>query len=198
MYKDCYTTNKLAKLLNVSQALVLKWLKEGTLRSLPLPSKRHKIPVPFIIDFLKHHQMPIPEELQAAEAPAVATRKEEHATIMMIDDDQGVIEIIKESLKTAPFEHRFHAFLSGIEALLEIDAIQPQLVLLDLEMPEINGFEMCRRLNSRFPDLKIIILTGHTEEEYLNKLHGNSYNELITKPIRIKPFLKTVQNLLLS
>jgi len=193
MYKNSLTTNQLAKILNVSQSLILKWLKEGKLKAIPLPSKRNKIPVNFVNDFLKEYNMPVPPELQKL----IDQEEEQKVNIVVIDDELAIINLIKNAFKYSMKENEYNVFefQSGIEAIMEMDKIKPDLVLLDLEMPEIDGFEVCKKLNDKYPDLKIVIVSIHANEEN-EKLKSVQYTDLIQKPFRVKEFVERIDKVL--
>ncbi|MBF0274017.1 MAG: response regulator [Nitrospinae bacterium] len=193
MYKNALTTNKLARILNVSQSLVLKWLKEDKLKSIPLPSKRYKIPIPFVHDFLKEYKMPIPSELQKL----IDEESSNKVKIVLIDDDQGIVDLIESAFKYSPNTEMFELFpyKSGIEALIEIDKIKPDLVLLDLEMPEIDGFEVCSKLNSKYPELKIVIVSVHLNDKNYNRISNIKYIDTIAKPFKVKDFVEKIQTI---
>ena len=58
----------------------------------------------------------------------------------------------------------------GLEALKKVEQLKPQIVLLDLSMPKLSGLEVARRLKKEHPNIKIVILTMHEEEEYTLKM----------------------------
>ena len=73
---------------------------------------------------------------------------------------------------------------NGRSALYEIDQVIPDVVLMDISMPLLNGIEATRQLKKRFPELKVIILTMHSHEEYILKaLKAGASGYLVKKTL---------------
>jgi DNA-binding response OmpR family regulator len=79
-------------------------------------------------------------------------------TILIVEDDKGVQKYLKELLLDNGFS--VHAASDGVAALEMIDKISPDLVLLDLGLPNMSGEAVCIEVRKRYPNLKVIILTA--------------------------------------
>lgn len=79
---------------------------------------------------------------------------------------KGIRDIIKEE-KEIKFEVSFQ---TGMQTLEEISKYQPDVLLLDINLPDIDGIEICKKLGRELPDLKIIGLTSHKEISFLRNL----------------------------
>jgi len=86
--------------------------------------------------------------------------------IFAVDDDSMILRLIKQLFKGE--EYRVQTFSRGYRALDKIKMEQPDLILLDLSLPDIDGLEICRiiRDNSKLRHIPIIMLTGRVEEEF--------------------------------
>jgi Response regulator containing a CheY-like receiver domain and an HD-GYP domain len=128
----------------------------------------------------------------------VATRKDTRFTmaekILVVDDSKLVTDIVKMRLGMYGYEVRLAH--SGEEALKAIEEEVPDLLVLDVHMPGIDGYEVCRRLrnNPAFDDLRIIMLTSSDDkhaafeagvDDYLNK-----DVDLLNLPNRVKMILE--------
>jgi two-component system OmpR family response regulator len=80
------------------------------------------------------------------------------ARLLVVDDEQTILELLAGSLRFAGFEVLTAG--SGAEALRAAAASRPDLVLLDVMMPDGDGFEVVRRLRSSGPDVPVIFLTA--------------------------------------
>jgi CheY-like chemotaxis protein len=104
------------------------------------------------------------------------------STVMVVDDDPDVLTTLSTILKNAG--HTVIEAASGVEALDLLDGnASLDLLLTDVIMPGLNGFNLARMARTRRPSLKILYLTGwfQTAETMLDQ--GEKYGKLLTKPI---------------
>ncbi len=80
-------------------------------------------------------------------------------TIFLVDDNQDFLAVLKEYLSLALGIEMIDCFTSPHEALARLDTEQPDLMIVDISMPDITGLELTRMVHQRWPDLKVIILT---------------------------------------
>ena len=110
--------------------------------------------------------------------------------VLVVDDEPDTLELVKLVLESGGFE----AVLAnnGMEALFKLSAIKPDLVLLDIMMPDMDGWEVFRKIKEKNPSIPIAILTAKAQnidkllglhvlkaDDYINKPFGK--NELIGK-----------------
>jgi two-component system response regulator ResD len=89
-------------------------------------------------------------------------------TVLIVDDEQPLRSLVRLYLEQEGFQ--VEEAVNGVEALLKINAEEYKLVVLDLMMPELDGWEVCRQVRKSKKDLPIIMLTAKTEVE--DKLAG--------------------------
>lgn len=90
---------------------------------------------------------------------------------LFIADDHGILrEGLKHILNSMPGCEVVGEAADGQEALERIEEIKPDLAILDISMPEMTGIEVARRLRKYNPQIKIIVLTRHDNEEYVDQL----------------------------
>ncbi|GHV52602.1 hypothetical protein FACS1894216_09040 [Synergistales bacterium] len=101
--------------------------------------------------------------------------------ILAVDDMQTNLQVIKIVLGDE-FEVRLAK--SGNVALTALDRITPDLILLDIEMPEISGFDVMDSINenSRLKTIPVIFVTSHTEPELLTEAMQKGAKDYVTKP----------------
>ena len=107
--------------------------------------------------------------------------KESKARILIVDDDKIILDSLSEFLSLEGYEVRGASGFQEAVRLLERESFQ--LVLTDVNMPEVDGFELLRVVKSRFPELVVIIITGYgTIESAVEAIKMGAYDYL-TKPI---------------
>lgn len=124
--------------------------------------------------------------------------------ILLVEDSPGDVRLTREALKEGGIANELHVAHDGEQALAFLrregsyaDAPRPELVLLDLNLPRLDGREVLREIKSD-PSLKripVVVLTTSTAEEDVLRvydLHGNCY---IAKPVAFERFLDVVQSI---
>lgn len=112
---------------------------------------------------------------------------------MVIVDDH---EVVREGLaavlaRQSGFEVVAQAD-SGAEALQAVDRLRPDLVVLDLGLPDIAGIELCREFRARYPDMRVVILTGSDEEDNVLSAVIAGANGYLLKQSSIREVVKAI------
>jgi CheY-like chemotaxis protein len=123
--------------------------------------------------------------------------------ILLVEDNPGDVRLTREALKEGKIKNNLFVTSNGVEALEFLrkegeytDAIRPDLILLDLNMPRMDGRELLQKIKEE-PDLRripVVILTTSKSEEDIVKsydLHANCY---ITKPVDLDQFINVVKS----
>ncbi|MDW2405925.1 response regulator, partial [Vibrio sp. 1262-1] len=102
--------------------------------------------------------------------------------ILLVDDVQ--LDRMQLAIRLKQLGHIVKAVGSGIEALNTYESFDPELVLLDISMPEMNGFEVSRHVRETFPDwIPIIFLSSHEEPEMIAKAIDAGGDDYLIKPV---------------
>jgi DNA-binding response OmpR family regulator len=113
--------------------------------------------------------------------------------IAVVDDEPDIVELVKLHLQRAGF--RVAGFLDSRSFLRSLDRELPDLVILDLMLPDADGFEVCRTLkkNERFSAMPVIMLTARSEET--DKILGFEIgaDDYVTKPFSAKELVARVR-----
>lgn len=116
----------------------------------------------------------------------IKARRSNAPLVMVVDDTEGVRKIISIQLRTLGY--RVIEAKGGIEAIELMKLEKPSLVLMDINMPEVNGLEtvgMIRRA-VEIKDIPIIGLSAHHGEEIRNDALASGCDEFVTKPLEFK------------
>jgi len=90
--------------------------------------------------------------------------------ILLADDHQMLREGLRALLDSQPGLHVVGEAASGKEVLAKADELMPDVVVMDLSMPELNGLQATASLQARHPAIKVVVLTAHEDESYLSQL----------------------------
>jgi DNA-binding response OmpR family regulator len=116
--------------------------------------------------------------------------------ILIVDDDPDLANIMRMMLSHAGFEA--HSVLSGQEALDWLETHTPDLILLDLMMPDINGFAILRkvRASENIKNLPVVILTAKADQKTRMESQSAGADAFLTKPINSKTLIDHVRRAL--
>jgi diguanylate cyclase (GGDEF)-like protein len=116
--------------------------------------------------------------------------------ILVVDDEEHIRKIVKFQLERAGY--LVDTAVDGVEALRAVEACHPDLILLDLMMPNMDGYEVCKRLKSDYQTNQIPIIMVTAKADLENKLQGfeDGANDYIAKPFAVTELLLRVRNVL--
>lgn len=110
-------------------------------------------------------------------------------TIMLIDDDQGCLEALSLLLKEVGYE--CETFCSSLKAI-EAYSIKPyEIVITDLQMPGVDGYQVLKKVLTLNPKAKVIVISGHGGGEMVNST-SNGTLAFLAKPISIVELLRII------
>lgn len=126
-------------------------------------------------------------------------RKEIVKRVLVVDDDAMVRQLVVQMLSKTQRYHVEEA-ASGIDGLLRIGTKTPDLLILDLKMPGMNGLEVCRaiRRNEQLADMKVLITTGHPSHPDLTEIRAMGYTDCYVKPLQTARFREMVDKMMAS
>ncbi|HTL62773.1 MAG TPA: response regulator [Nitrospira sp.] len=132
-----------------------------------------------------------PGRKQERAAIAAGSAADTGETVLILDDDQLVRDLLVQFLRL----RGYHAIgvKDGVQALSMVDQAPPDLILLDLMLPGMNGVEVLRRLRAKHFTGAVIILTGSYDEEMLQDAWSLRPQEVISKPIDLEKLLGIIQ-----
>ena len=118
--------------------------------------------------------------------------------VLVVDDERDFIDVISERLGAKGFDI-LRAF-DGKEGLERAHSDKPDLIILDIAMPEMNGYDVCRKLkiDENFKDTPIIILTAKFQPSDIRFGMEMGADAYLTKPLELELLLHTVNTLLRS
>ena len=156
------STTHVAKFCHVSHAAVCNWVKGGKLKAYRTPGGQYRIEPHQLKEFMKRHGMPIPEEL----SPKSVKR------IVVVDDEPEIVDLARRALGKGGAGYEVEAAQDGYTAGRLVHSLLPDLVVLDIRMPGIDGIMVCKNIKSdpATKHTKVLIATAYATEENVRKL----------------------------
>ena len=94
-------------------------------------------------------------------------QNEQYITVLLVDDHPLVMDGIRSCLETYDHIKVVGTASSGLESLEKAEQLQPEIVLMDINMPDLNGLDATELFRERFPQIKLLILSMHDNREYI-------------------------------
>ena len=186
MQKTVYTTGEAAKICKVSQQTIIRCFDSGQLKGFRVPGSRfRRIPRDQLFLFMRDNGIP-------TDALESGRRK-----ILVVDDDQDLVELITDVLeRDGRFETR--SVNNGFDAGMMVKDYRPDLIVLDVMLPDINGKEVCKRVRSdaTMDEVRIICISGMCEPDKIEDLKASGANEFLQKPFEAEMLVDRICGLL--
>lgn len=184
--KTVFTTGEAAKVCKVSQQTIIRCFDSGQLKGFRVPGSRfRRIPREQLYAFMRENGIP-------TDALESGKRK-----VLVVDDDEELVELIKDVLeKDGRFEVR--SANNGFEAGMLVKEYRPDLIVLDIMLPDINGKEVCQRVRAdkTMEPVKIICISGMVEEDKVAELKAAGADDFLHKPFEIEKLVERICRLL--
>ncbi len=177
--KTVFTTGEAAKICKVSQQTIIRCFDNGTLKGFRVPGSRfRRIPRDQLYAFMKDNGIP-------TDALESGKRK-----VLIVDDDEELVELMVDVFQQ---DGRFDIKTAnnGFDAGMQVREFRPDLVVLDVMLPDINGKEVCQRVRSdnTLESVKIICISGMIEQDKVADLRHAGADDFMNKPFTVDKLL---------
>jgi excisionase family DNA binding protein len=184
--KTVFTTGEAAKVCKVSQQTIIRCFDNGQLKGFRVPGSRfRRIPREALYKFMKDNGIP-------TDALESGKRK-----ILLVDDDAELVELMTKVLEEdGRFEVRIAS--NGFDAGMMVKEYRPDLIVLDVMLPDINGKEVCHRVraDTTLEDVRILCISGMIEEDKVQELRLSGADDFLHKPFDIEELIDRMCSLL--
>jgi excisionase family DNA binding protein len=181
--KSVFTTHEVSKLLQVNPRSVINWIEQDLLDSYRTPGGHRRIRRQDLKTFLHRHKIPVP--------PALT---EERFKVLIVEDEDPIVTILTKLLdREGIYEVRSSS--DGISALIDIGRWHPDLMILDILIPGVDGIEVCRRMKNDVESrTSIIAMSGQPELE--STIAKAGADVFMAKPLDLERLLHEAKRLL--
>jgi|TARA_B110000014_G_C20106266_1_gene581798 excisionase family DNA binding protein len=184
--KTVFTTGEAAKICNVSQQTIIRCFDSGQLKGFRVPGSRfRRIPRDVLYRFMKDNGIPT-DALESGRRKA-----------LIVDDDEELVELIRDVFDA---DGRFDVRVAnnGFDAGMMVKEYKPDVIVLDVMLPDINGKEVCQRVrsDSTLDDVRIICISGMVEADKIDDLKEAGADDFMQKPFEVDALFARVCDLL--
>jgi excisionase family DNA binding protein len=181
------STAEAAKLCNMGIRSFASWIDQGLLKAGKTPGGHRRIEVEDLVDFLRHQGLTVPPPLIES-APKV----------LVVDDEEGVSLWIKEAIKEVHPDYEVQQAHDGFSAGDLVGSWHPNVVILDLRMPGMDGFDVCRRIKSKAGTVNIVVIamTAYYSPEAEREILECGARICLTKPLEAAALVNELESAL--
>jgi len=183
--KEVYTTGEVAEVCRISQQTVIRCFDNGRIKGFRVPgSKFRRIPREALLQFMKENAIPL-DNLETGKR-----------RVLVVDDDQAILEMLTDLLER---DGRFEVKVArgGYEAGMLTQQFQPDVIILDYKLPDIDGNHVCKtiRSNPAFSHVRIIIISGVADPDEIEMLKEAGADDFLRKPFQIDELIGRILQL---
>jgi len=186
--EDVLTVFKASQFCNVSPKTIINWVESGHIKAYKTVGGHRRINQSDLLAFMHKQGIPVP-----AEEPTEVKQR-----ILVVDDDPIIVETIVQALEEDEFDYEVISASDGFEAGLQVNHFAPHLLILDIMMPDIKGYEVCKKIkdNPDTKNTKIIVLSAYLDEEKFKKMKEHGADACFSKPFPLPQLKEEVARLL--
>jgi CheY-like chemotaxis protein len=188
-----YSALEVANICGVVNQTAINWIKSDYLKAFMTPGGQYRVYSEDLYQFLQSRGMRIPDELRESRGG-----EERAKSLLIVDDDQALNDLLARFFsRTKPGLKLYQAF-DGFEAGRLVTEAKPGVVVLDINLPGIDGFKLCRQIKSE-PELGnpiIIAISGFNVPDMEKRILRDGADAFLAKPFEPSQLAEAVDALL--
>lgn len=180
-----FSTFAMARMLGVDPGSVANWIDQDLLVAHRTPGGHRRVGEHDLVHFLREHNMPIPSELDSSPK-----------RVIVVDDDPGVAKLIVRTVKSAHPDYEVIHAHDGFRAGALVATLKPDVVILDIKMPQMDGYEVCQLIKSQ-PSTKhaeVLAITAYPSPESKKRILDCGARVCLNKPLDMDALLKEIED----
>jgi len=187
-----FSALEVANICGVVNQTAINWIKNGYLKAFTTPGGQYRVYSEDLVEFLSSRGMRMPQELQR-----ILEEQTSIDTVMVVDDDRDLNNLITQYIEREyPNYSVFQAF-DGFEAGRLISEHKPGIVILDIDLPGVNGHKLCKAIkeDTALNNPIIISISGLDDPEQAAQMLRNGADAFIAKPLELEKLTDILENL---
>lgn len=182
--KKAFTTFEVAVICDVTPVTIQNWIDKEWLRAYRTPGGHRRVLREDLLSFLESRNM-----------PHILEDKSGPPRVLIVDDEKDITELIQEVLLLDNPQYEIEIAHDGFRAGVLCANLNPDVVLLDLMLPGIDGFEVCRQIKqgARGSDISVIAITGYDDPDYKKRILQLGATHYLQKPIDLTKVTELVR-----
>ena len=175
-----YTTGEIARLCQVTKRTVIKWIDGGKLDGYTLPGSKHRrVSAESLQRFMKETHLP-------GFGRVVRPR------VLIVDDDQDLLELLQDALRD---RYDVEVASTALDAASRLTAFQPDVILLDIRLPDLSGLQVCRHFQGykKSRNVPILTMSAYGGEIDPLEVRRSGADAFLPKPLRLMELKERIE-----
>jgi CheY-like chemotaxis protein len=181
--KSIYTTHDLSRLLHVNPRSVINWIEQDLLQSFRTPGGHRRVRHEDLLSFLRKHKIPMPAALSSGSF-----------SVLIVENDEDISRTIQNFL-SGQNGYKVSTANDGISALLAVGRERPDVMILDLQIPGVDGLEVCRQIKADLKSPTAVIAISEQADNSSKAVQAGA-DAFLTKPVEMEALLGQIKKLL--
>ncbi|MFH0920563.1 MAG: response regulator [Fibrobacterota bacterium] len=191
MNQSHYSVSEIAKILVLSKKSVRDFCAQGKIEAESTEIKDfYRIPHEKLIRYMLENKIPLDH--------INMLKKKKIRKVLIVDDTPAIILLLENLLDETYSNLIIETANDGYAANLKASVFVPDVMFIDIQMPRLNGAEVCRNLRSleETKAIDIIVMTGYSTQENITTLQGLNIRKILVKPFTLQSVINAVGPLL--
>ena len=189
-----YSALEVANICGVVNQTAINWINTGHLKAFKTPGGQYRVYPEDLLTFMKERKMYIPQALIDSCNGSSTNEK----SLLVIDDDVAFNSVVVKFISERMEGLKINSAHDGFEAGVLMSSTHPRCLVLDIDLPGVNGIELCRKIHDTevYGKPKIIVVTGLQDAEVEQKLRDLGADFFFRKPLQLADLHKAIEEAL--
>ena len=179
-----YSALEVANICGVVNQTSINWIRNGNLKAFKTPGGQYRVYPDDLVEFMRSRSMRVPPEVleNCHRSEWVQEQK-----ILIVDDDEGFNTVVAKFLEKKFSDLKIIQAFDGFEAGAQLTKEKPNCLILDLDLPGVDGFQLLKKImeSNDFGKPAVIVVTGSQDMEVRKKCYSLGVDDFYSKPINL-------------
>lgn len=187
-----FSAHEVANICGVVNQTAINWIDKGHLEAYTTPGGQYRVYADVLAKFLQKQGMRMPDELRE-----ILAEQSKIENVLIVDDDQELNDLIKQFLDKRYPEFTVNQAYDGFDAGRAISEHKPDVVLLDLNLPGVDGYKLCRQIKAdeNLSRPIVVAITGMEDPDVEERAAEAGADTLLRKPLQLDSFPELIEEL---
>jgi PleD family two-component response regulator len=190
--KRVFSAHEVANFCDVVNQTAINWIRQGHLEAYTTPGGQYRVYADVLAKFMQSQGMRLPEEVR--EILAEQAKIEE---VLIVDDDQALNDLIKQFLDKKYPEFKVNQAYDGYDAGKAITEYKPDVVLLDINLPGVDGYKLCRQIKAdeNLSRPIVVAISGAHDRGIQDRAKEAGADAFLAKPLDLETLPDLIEQL---